>query len=191
MFCQKCGTKLSQGARFCAKCGEKVALDDVAHAEPITHQIQDAPTNLPKKNKLKKLPLILGAVVLIIIIIALNWEENDYVMSVKVHKPFNVQGLPYTYGEVFNKYIVSPKWEVRKDGDIYYVNISGTVKGSDSKIKISIKVSEHPDDPNMLKIVPASVRIDDMRSTTQDEAVRVLFNMFWAYDEGFESLVYP
>lgn len=160
---------------------------DVA-AGTINQQIQE---DTSKKKKSKKLPIILGVAVLVIIlviIIAVNWEgEPDYVASVKAHTPFAVsQELPYTYEEVLNKYFDSLKWEVRKDGDIHYVDISGTVKEVGGDFDLTIKVSQNPDVSNGAFIEPQSITLDDRQSTTESETSIVLYNLFCMYDEGYE-----
>lgn len=64
---------------FCQKCGAKLVVDNTVQSTsvPPVQQTQSQPADLPAKKKSKKLPLILGAVVLAaaaIIFIALNWE---------------------------------------------------------------------------------------------------------------------
>lgn len=199
MFCQKCGTKALDGARFCQKCGAKLIVDDSA-AQPAvespvnsTNQSASTPKEAPAKKKFKKLPIIIGAaalVVLAVIFIALNWEgKTDYEATVRAHAPFaNSQGLPYTYGKVFDKYIPNAKWEVRKSDDAVHVDISGKAKGTDAEMVITIKVSPDEKDPDLALISPESVSVSGNKSPTEDEAVRFLLAMFIAYDEGDEDL---
>lgn len=198
MFCPKCGTKALDGATFCQKCGAKLIVNDAtqqaATSTPVQPtQSQNVPLDAAKKKKSKKLPIIIGAVALVIvavIVIAMNWNgEIDYEATVRAHQPFNVtQGLPYTYGEVLDKYISSPNWKVRKSGDVNYVDISGKAKGTDNELVVTIKVTEDPRDPDLASIAPESVTIDGEKSPTKNDATRFLLAMFTAYDERANNL---
>lgn len=84
MFCPKCGSKALDGATFCQKCGAKLIVDDTVQQTDIstpTQQTQPSTYNgssdTPKKKKLGKLPIILGAVALVIvaIVIAANFDD--------------------------------------------------------------------------------------------------------------------
>lgn len=138
MFCPNCGEKIIDNAAFCKKCGAKLDMNDraqesqeKAEQSPVqSATYQDTPgiqkseetfktggeknktekTNRKSKNKM---PLIIGILVLAVIVAVLVWREQiDYVETVKQHKPFAVsQGMPYTYEEVLDKYIVSPEWK--------------------------------------------------------------------------------
>lgn len=200
MFCPKCGSKALDGATFCQKCGANLIVDDtVQHSVTSTpiqqtqQQTHTVPSDMPKKKKLGKLPIILGAVALaivVIIVIAMNWNgKMDYEATVRAHQPFAAtQGLSYTYGEVLDKYISSPDWEVRKSGDVNYVDISGKAKGTDNELVITIKVAEDPSDPDLAKIAPESVIIDGKKSPTQNDAVEFLLAMFLMYEEGYDDI---
>lgn len=199
MFCPKCGTKALDGALFCQKCGAKLIVDEPA-AKPLVespakskNQSGAVPKEAPMKKKSKKLPIIIGVaalVVLAVIFVAMNWEgKTDYEATVRAHKPFaNSQGLPYTYGEVFDKYIPGAKWEVRESGDAAHVDITGNAKGTDAEVVITIKVSLDAKDPDLAPISPESVTVSGEKSPTEDEAVRFLLAMFVAYDEGDKDL---
>lgn len=72
MFCHKCGAQIADNAAFCKKCGAKMLADNDERSvaaqqspQPIQTQTQDA----PKKKKLGKLPIILGAALLVIVLI--------------------------------------------------------------------------------------------------------------------------
>lgn len=160
MFCHKCGNQLPEGAVFCQKCGERVISEDVLQKTEEKSQINDSAAkqsivgasvnsgdarmrSIQQKRKSKKLPIIVGIAVLIIflaIIIILNWEGKiDYIATVRAHTPFASSQLPYTYEEVLNKFFDSLDWNVREDGDIHYVDISGKVKGMDSKFALTMR----------------------------------------------------
>ena len=203
MFCSKCGSELPDGVKFCRKCGAKLINDDIEQrvvastpAEPeqqIQQQSQTVILSMSTKKKSGKLLIGLGVAVIVAIvaiIIALKGNGKvDYVATVGAHTPFAAsQGLPYTYGEVLNKYIVSPKWEVRESGDAHYVDISGTLKGMDNKLIITIKATSDPDDSDIVLMSPESVTLNGEKSPTQNDAVEFLFVMFSAYNEGYEDL---
>lgn len=84
MFCSKCGTQALDGATFCQKCGAKLMIGDTeqqaaapAPAGQVQSQANNPQSNIPKKKKSKKLPMILGALALIfvVIIIAVNFDD--------------------------------------------------------------------------------------------------------------------
>lgn len=216
MFCTKCGTKALDGALFCQKCGAKLIVDtsaaqtvpealavqpmsEVPAAQTVAktpdnsaRQSGSVPAEAPKK-KSGKLPIILAVVVLVVlavILIARNWEGKiDYEASVRAHRPFaDSQGLPYTYGEVLDKYFPDAKWDVRESGDEALVSISGKAKGTDEKIIIIVKASPYEPDPDLLLITTRSVAVNGNKLATQDEAVRYILAMFTAYDEGANDL---
>lgn len=204
MFCHKCGTQIADGSVFCQKCGAKQIGDNMkqqavapAPAEPIqqTQQQSQAVTlNTPKKKKSGKMLIGLGAAVIVIIVaifIALNWNgKTDYVATVGAHTPFAAsQGLPYTYEDVFDKYINAPVWEAIHESDnVVYVEISGDIKETDHEVYIKIKTAPNPDDPDGILISPESVTLDGENLPTQNDAVEFLLAMFWAYDDGYDDL---
>lgn len=199
MFCHKCGTKASEGAAFCPKCGAKLIVEHTTQqvtaptpAGQVQPQANNPQADIPQKKKSKKQPIIFGAValvVVVIIVIAMNWNgKTDYEATVRAHQPFVSQGTDLTYGEVLDKYISSPDWNVRKSDDANYVDITGKAKGTDNNLAVTIKVTDDPYDPDLVKISPESLTIDGKKSPTKDEAVEFLLAMFFAYDEGYNDL---
>ena len=97
-----------------------------------------------KKKKFNKVKFVLYSIIAIVVMftIAANWEgSTNYVATVEKHKPLESQGISLTYANVLNKYIESPKWESRESGDIGYVDVSGTIKGSNkNELKVIIFV---------------------------------------------------
>lgn len=88
MFCYKCGTKLPDGAMFCHKCGAQMlpekevqmtSEEDVVNstAEQLLREkmlggseddsFHNMKENVPLKRKSKKLPVLIGSIVLILI----------------------------------------------------------------------------------------------------------------------------
>lgn len=212
MFCHKCGTKAIDGAMFCRNCGTKLFIDapDVQPEVPAGSAAQGRPEirivseyksagdpakEYPKKRAGRR-PAVIGVaclavlVVLAVIFIAVNWEGSiDYEASVRAHKPFaDNHGLPYTLGKVFDKYIPDAKWEVRQSGDVAYVSITGTAKGMDEKMCITVKASPYEPDPDLLLISAQSVTVGGNEIAAQEEAANYLFEIFTAYDEGAADL---
>lgn len=209
MICKKCGTEFMEGI-FCPECGmkyEEIEADakkrdaDTQNrkgkasisSSSIREHVDNTSGNASKKKISLKILLISGAAILfavVVIFIAANWEGKvDYVATVKAHTPFAVsQELPYTYEEVLTRYMDPLEWKVREEGNVHYVDISGTVKGINSKFTLTIRVSENPDNPDGALIEPVSVTLDDMQASTEDETARILYNLFCMYDEGYEVL---
>jgi hypothetical protein len=147
----------------------------------------------PSKKKSKKLPIIIAAVaaVIVIIIIAASMgggDRIDYVATVKAHQPFRSQDMPYTYGDVFNKYIQSAEWISYASGDLTYVDVSGTVVGTASNLVVTISVAPNPNNPDGALINPVSLKVGTTRTQSQNEAVEALLDIFSAYDEGWEDI---
>ena len=197
MFCPKCGTKAQDDAGFCQKCGAKLTADTQAPASTSPAQ-QPSSTNekAPKKKKSKKLPIIIGTIVLLVVIVAIansgGGGARDNIATVKAHKPFATsQNLPYTFAEVFDKYMNNPIWHTDSEdekADTAIVKVDGTVKGTECRLIVSIEVSPNPNDPDGCLIRPQTVTFDGTESPSQNDAVEFLYGMFKAYDEGYEDL---
>jgi hypothetical protein len=149
---------------------------------------QTAAYEVPKK-KSKKLIYILAAVavIIVVIIIASGGGGTDYVATIKTVQPFADEGIFLTYVTVLNKYISSPVWEERKSGDTGYVDISGTLKGTEMKILVTIRADPNPNDLESVVTYPVSVTLDGEKNTTQNEVAEALFAMFLAYEEGYDN----
>lgn len=199
MFCPKCGTRVPDGAGFCPKCGtgldvgttnQKQGEASAGQARAVSGMV---PADTPKKKKRGKLFAILGIAALIVVVAviasSLNGEKTDYTASVKAHEPFaESQGLNGTYADVLGKYMDPPDWKERQSDDVHYVDIGGTIRGTDHKLAVTIKASPHPDMEGMLSIKPDSVTLDDKKTYDENDAVLFLINMFMAYDEGYRDL---
>lgn len=149
--------------------------------------------NKPLKKKFNKLKFLLYSIIAIVVMLTIsaNWEgSTNYVATVEKHKPLESQGLPFTYENVLNKYIDSPKWESRESGDIGYVDISGTIKGSNKKIDVKIKVSPMSNDSKRVSIKPESITLNGNSPSTQAAAEQILLYMFSAYQRGEADVAY-
>lgn len=194
MFCHKCGNQIADGSAFCSKCGAKQSADvDVreitATESPNIMQSQTKPDNA-KKKKSRKLPIILGVAVLVIavvIFVALNWEgKTNYEATVRAYAPYaNSQGLPYTCGEVIDKYIPDAEWKIRQSGEIVYVDISGIAKGTEKELVIAIQV-ETKDDRAFID--PIAVKVDERETSSLEEAETIFYAFFVAYDKKYDDL---
>ena len=196
MFCPKCGAEMPNGAEFCIKCGTKLPTESTVQ-QPNTVQA-DAPKK--KKKKKSKLPIIIGAAVLLVVIIIViavssgsgGGRNIDYIATAKAHTPFAAsQNLPYTFAEVFDKYTNNLVWYTDSENektDTAIVKADGTVKGTEYRLIVGIKVSPNPNDPDGCLIQPQSVDFDGIESASQGNVADFLYIMFAAYDEGFEDL---
>ncbi len=76
MFCENCGTKLEEGAKFCAECGTptptqtEAVTPEVAPEPEIVPEAE--PTNEPpkKKKKKKKAPVIIAVILVVVMLLA-------------------------------------------------------------------------------------------------------------------------
>lgn len=180
MYCKKCGTQLDEEVAFCPKCGEGL---NQATSTPT-------PETKPKKKRAKKLPFILGAVVLAIVataIIATNWNGKiDYVATAKAYEPFlHSQDLPGTCGAVLDKYLNEPQWSSTRTDDIAYVTVSGTLKGTTDEVSITITVA-----PGETKDTAyfdfAQATVNSNQTTDSNEITILMLAFFEAYNDGQE-----
>lgn len=95
MYCQKCGSKAEEGSAFCSKCGAKLIAGGSSQqaaasmsdpqTQPQTHHVT---SDMPAKKKYKRLPVILGAVALVIVVlIVLGSLGNN---AQQTHSPANI-----------------------------------------------------------------------------------------------------
>ena len=148
------------------------------------------PSGGAKKGKKRGLlpVVIIGAVALIaaaavFIVFMMNRRDNtDYIATVSKHQPFVREGFSTDFGTVFDEYIRGADYEVRKESDAVYVDVTGTLKGTGEKIEITIEASADA------RVTPRSVRIDGVRTGTRNEAVEFLLLMFDAYDRGLNTI---
>ena len=198
MYCPKCGTKALDDAVFCQSCGARLIVETDRAASPEKEvsvqraQVQpnNAQADVPKKKKSKKLPMLLGAVVAVVALVVLAvsfWGgKTDYVSTVKVYQPFaNSQGLPYTCGDVFERYIESPQWDVRKDDGANHVTVRGTAKDSHENIAVTIRVVLDQNDPGLASFEIESAEFD---GTPSSRPTNFLYALFLVYDEGYTDL---
>lgn len=95
--CSKCGAKLEDDQQFCPACGQKATLEIDAH---VNQAISEFNSKLKKNTKKKKkLPMIIGAVVVIIALV--------FAVSVLSKPNFN---------KIFSDYSVEPWCTISRDG---------------------------------------------------------------------------
>lgn len=68
MFCMKCGNKIQEGDRFCMKCGNPITQEKSTAAKSAAGKTEE---KRKIKSGKKKLPIIIGAAVLALVIIML------------------------------------------------------------------------------------------------------------------------
>lgn len=133
MFCYKCGSELPDEAKFCRKCGAKLKSDPMEQqavaptpAKPMQQNPRVIPGDTPKENKSMKLPLILGAGILVIIVAVIVgvWKfgsnsGNRQTSAVSLSQTYTneADGISFKYPAA---------WEIveRSDYSNYYSNFS-------------------------------------------------------------------
>lgn len=192
MFCSKCGTQVPDGSAFCPKCGMKLAqavTPDAGTPKPT----DSGKANVPEKKKSKKKPFIIGAVilalvVLIVVIAASLGGGTDYEATVRAYTPFKgSQGIPYTCGEVFDRYIQDMKWNIQENDKSADVTVSGGAKGTGKELQISMHLEEREE----------TVQFSSIRLVYDGNELsgNGFFALFVAYDENdgdissYEALV--
>lgn len=204
MYCHKCGQELPDEALFCPACGAKSVTAEQEPAStasnistPNSSPTESSPLSQPPagtpgpKSPPKKKVLIgvIAALVVVVavaaVLVALNWNSVDYVASVKAFQPFNVQDMPYTYGEVLDKYIEGAEWKATKEekdsGLLATVEVSGTAKGLEQACQVSINISPNPEDPDGVLFRPQSASVGDLEFSGDGETADFLYQWFLAY----------
>lgn len=206
MYCHKCGRELPERALFCPACGARSVTAE--HESPSAASAVSAATSSPttpspsgqppvpagapgpKASSKKKVILgVISALVVVVavaaVLMALNWKSVDYVASVKAFQPFNVQDMPYTYGEVLDKYIEGAEWkatEEEKGSDLLAtVDVSGTAKGLEQACQVSIQISPNPEEPDGVLFRPQSASVGDLEFSGDGETADFLYQWFLAY----------
>lgn len=213
MYCHKCGRELPERALFCPACGARSVTAE--HESPSAASAVSAATSSPttpspsgqppvpagapgpKASSKKKVILgVISALVVVVavaaVLMALNWNSVDYVASVKAFQPFNVHDLPYTYGEVLDKYIEGAEWKATKEekdsGLLATVEVSGTAKGLEQECQVSIQVSPNPEDPEGALFRPQSATVGDVEVSGDSETAQILYSWFLAYGMQVDDL---
>lgn len=143
----------------------------------------------PIKKKSKAPFIAIGAIVLVIaaiLFVVFNWNGGvDYIATVKAIKPFvDDYELPYTYGEVLDKYISNAKWESHETKSGTYVEVSGKGSGTNRELVFEFEVSDIPENDDQVWVSPHSATSDGEKLTSEDETGAVLLLLFMAYDEN-------
>lgn len=204
MYCHKCGQELPDEALFCPACGAKSVTAEQEPAStasnistPNSSPTESSPLSQPpagapgpkSPSKKKALIGVIAALVVVVavaaVLVALNWNSVDYVASVKAFQPFNVQDMPYTYGEVLDKYIEGAEWkatEEEKGSDLLAtVDVSGTAIGLEQACQVSIQISPNPEDPDGVLFRPQSASVGDLEFSGNGETADFLYQWFLAY----------
>lgn len=136
------------------------------------------------KKKSKRPFVIIGAVIIVIIIIAVNWDKNDYIGTVKQHKPFSSYAISCSIEDVFNKYTDSPSWRNYESNGTMYVKIDGKLIGLGDIEAIFSVVEEE----EVCYINLRSILLDGNAKYTGDDAVDILYTLFDAYRLGYPTI---
>lgn len=213
LFCPACGTKAawkeehpehSEPSTPVASASVPVASDTPipenvppAAVPPPVFGTPGSPEPVKKKTKRRikigVLSALAVAVVAVGLFVVLNWSSVDYVASVKAFQPFYYsQGLPYTYGEVLDAYLLDAEWiavkEKKDSGLLATVEVSGTAKGLEEEVKLSVQMAPNPEDPNGALYTPESASLGEETFSSTEETTEFLYWLFVAYDQQVEDL---
>lgn len=211
LFCPSCGTKVTYGEPAsqdaapvtpippgsAAPSSQQFFPENPSSTIPAPAGNPSAGTPKPEPKKKAKRGVLIGGLsaagvvlVAVVLFVVLNWKSVDYVASVQAFQPFyHSQGLPYTYGEVLDEYLPDAEWSAVKEGKgIATVEVSGTAKGVNEEVKLSVEMAPNPEDPNGSLYTLESVSLGDATFSDQGEAVEILYRLFLAYDRQVEDL---
>ena len=211
LFCPSCGTKVTYGEPAsqdaapvtpippgsAAPSSKQFFPENPSSTIPAPAGNPSAGTPKPEPKKKAKRGILIGGLsaagvvlVAVVLFVVLNWKSVDYVASVQAFQPFyHSQGLPYTYGEVLDEYLPDAEWSAVKEGKgIATVEVSGTAKGVNEEVKLSVEMAPNPEDPNGSLYTLESVSLGDATFSDQGEAVEILYRLFLAYDRQVEDL---
>lgn len=211
LFCPSCGTKVTYGEPAsqdaapvtpippgsAAPSSQQFFPENPSSTIPAPAGNPSAGTPKPEPKKKAKRGVLIGGLsaagvvlVAVVLFVVLNWKSVDYVASVQAFQPFyHSQGLPYTYGEVLDAYLPDAEWSAVKEGKgIATVEVSGTAKGVNEEVKLSVEMAPNPEDPNGSLYTLESVSLGDATFSDQGEAVEILYRLFLAYDRQVEDL---
>ena len=211
LFCPSCGTKVTYGEPAsqdaapvtpippgsAAPSSKQFFPENPSSTIPAPAVNPSAGTPKPQPKQKAKRGILIGGLsaagvvlVAVVLFVVLNWKSVDYVASVQAFQPFyHSQGLPYTYGEVLDEYLPDAEWSAVKEGKgIATVEVSGTAKGVNEEVKLSVEMAPNPEDPNGSLYTLESVSLGDATFSDQGEAVEILYRLFLAYDRQVEDL---
>ena len=211
LFCPSCGTKVTYGEPAsqdaapvtpippgsAAPSSKQFFPENPSSTIPAPAVNPSAGTPKPEPKKKAKRGILIGGLsaagvvlVAVVLFVVLNWKSVDYVASVQAFQPFyHSQGLPYTYGEVLDEYLPDAEWSAVKEGKgIATVEVSGTARGVNEEVKLSVEMAPNPEDPNGSLYTLESVSLGDATFSDQGEAVEILYRLFLAYDRQVEDL---
>ena len=216
LFCPSCGTKVTYGEPAsqdaapvtpippgsAAPSSKQFFPENPSSTIPAPAVNPSAGTPKPEPKKKAKRGILIGGLsaagvvlVAVVLFVVLNWKSVDYVASVQAFQPFyHSQGLPYTYGEVLDEYLPDAEWSAVKEGKgIATVEVSGTAKGLEEEVKLSVQMAPNPEDPNGALYTPESASLGEETFSSNEETVEFLYRLFVAYGQQVEdlSLVLP
>lgn len=205
MFCHKCGTQLPDDLSFCHKCGAKMAHADTTQQTSYTatpsivetaqelhqdfHMKDDGSSKVKSKKPIFKIAGIAVAV-FIIIVVVLSGNSVDYVETAKNMRP---NGYSLTYGEVFNEYISSAKWEVtERSKELVFIDIIGTIPTTQdirqkSDIIITLKITPYEEGRSEDMVLVGVDSIEMYGITYQDFSEQEDFSASWVVTDFFDA----
>lgn len=147
---------------------------------------------IPKNNDIKLDPryrfvskhfelivILIAAILIIMIVASENSKEFIKIVSDSVPVSYEENGLHYSFGTVFNRYIDDQKWEKDSSGINYTVYLNGKFKSSEKPVKMTFDVSGKEE---YVEIVLTEIEFDGVKLTSDEEISLFLSYMFSAYD---------
>lgn len=135
-----------------------------------------------------KLIAVVFAIILGIITIA-DINSKAYIKEISdvVPTAMEDEGMKYTFGQVFDRYIESQKWEKDGSGDHYIVYLNGRFKSSEKNVRITFEISKSKE---YTETQLSEMEIDGIKSSSMEETVYYVACMFDAYDENLTPAEY-
>lgn len=209
-FCIKCGAKLvTEEPAPAQPIAPEPPRPVQQPAQPAQPQ-QRAPSGQPtptypqpamspasQKKKMPKWPFIVGGAVVVVLALILvvifgdvGKPKYNYEATLRAYTPFSdSQDLPYTFGEVMDKYLENAAWDVeeKEDGQAI-VTVSGTLKGFGEKAEFNYTLTPDPEDSDVMKFKDDGVTVNSEKSSWDGANDWFLIALYTAYDNGDEEL---
>lgn len=159
---------------------------------------QPTPSPTPQKKKIPKWPFFVGggavvvvlALILVVIFGDIGKPKYDYEATLRAYTPYaDSQGLPYTFGEVMDKYLEDAAWDVdeKEDGQAV-VTVSGTLKGFGEEAVVTYSLTPNPEDSGKFKFMNEGVTVNSEKSSWDGASGWFLTALYDAYESGDEEL---
>lgn len=192
MFCTSCGNQLPADVAFCTKCGAKMAtVAPAPTTTPVTPVSTQSPGSQadPPLNKLRalgELTALVSAIIICLILISFTRGAGAERM-VRSVQPFQDIGISASYDQVFNRFLVSPRWNSRSADNGRHIEVSGTVRGTNVNMTVTF-LATPGSGRNEYWIEPIAIVVGDNRTANIREVNEIIYEMFFAFNAGWDDL---